>query len=282
MGQADERGARGRRPGHEPPGRRHVARAQHPRDLRPVPAADRRAAGAADRRPDQRAGSRRGRGTEARRAGDRHGVLPADGRRQRQHQGDVLQRDARAARAARPAPAAARGSLAGPGRGRGVAADVPGVRPFQPHGDARHRACGAGDPPGREGRDVVRVIQPRRVPIRRRRPLRRPSRFRASGVRRRRSPLLPWHGACTARAACAVRGDARALSEHGAGRRPHVGAVDVRQPAEDAAGQARRLRQRVSERGSGPSCGRCRRRRPVAWPRACAGCSTRGRRRCSR
>ncbi len=47
-------------------------------------------------------------GREARRAGDRDGVLPADGRRQRQHQGDLLQRDAGAPRAPGAAPAVAR------------------------------------------------------------------------------------------------------------------------------------------------------------------------------
>ena len=38
------------------------------------------------------------------------------------------------------AAAAARRPVAGPERGRGVAADVPGLRALPPHGDARHRA----------------------------------------------------------------------------------------------------------------------------------------------
>ena len=59
-------------------------------------AADRRAPRAADRRPDQRPGPRRGRRRAARGARDRDGLLPARRRRQRQHQGDLLQRDARA------------------------------------------------------------------------------------------------------------------------------------------------------------------------------------------
>ena len=50
------------------------------------------------RRPDQRARPRRDRRREARGARDRDGLLPARRRRQRQHQGDLLQRDAGADR----------------------------------------------------------------------------------------------------------------------------------------------------------------------------------------
>ena len=89
-------------------------------------------------------------------------------------------------------------------------------------------------------------------------PLRRSPQSRAPGVRRRRPALLPRDGARAARAAGAVRGDAPPLSEHAARWRASVGAVDVRQPAEDAAGQARRLRAQVSGRRADPSCGRCR------------------------
>ena len=47
-----------------------------------------------DRRPDQRPRPRRGRRREARGARDRDGLLPPRRRRQRQHQGDLLQRHA--------------------------------------------------------------------------------------------------------------------------------------------------------------------------------------------
>ena len=50
-----------------------------------------------DRRPDERARPRRDRRPEARGARDRDGLLPAGRGRQRQHQGDLLQRDAGAA-----------------------------------------------------------------------------------------------------------------------------------------------------------------------------------------
>ena len=75
-----------------PDGVEGVVRAGHPRDLRALPQADRRAPGEPDRRPDERARARRGRRREARGARDRDGLLPAHGRRQRQHEGDLLQR----------------------------------------------------------------------------------------------------------------------------------------------------------------------------------------------
>ena len=93
------------------------------------------------------------------------------------------------------APGAARRPVADPERGRGVAADVPGVRALPPHRDLRHRARRPADPRGRQGRDVVRVLQPRRVPLRGPRPLRRAPQPRAPGVRRRRPALLPRRGA---------------------------------------------------------------------------------------
>ena len=60
-----------------------------------------------------------------------------------------------------------------PERGRGGAADVPRVRPLPPHGDARHRAQRQHDQGGRQGRHVVRLVQPRRDALRGPRPLRR-------------------------------------------------------------------------------------------------------------
>ena len=54
------------------------------------------------------------------------------------------------------------GPRVGPRRGRGGAADVPGVRALPPYGDVRHRVARPGDQGGREGGDVVRLLQPRR------------------------------------------------------------------------------------------------------------------------
>ena len=62
---------------------------------------------------------------------------------QRQHQGDLLQRDARAARGPRAATAAARRPVADPERGRGGAADVPGVRPLPRAPRRRTPSCSA-------------------------------------------------------------------------------------------------------------------------------------------
>ena len=75
-----------------PEGVEGVIEQRHPRDLRALPADDRRAAREPDRRPDQRARARRGRRPEARGARDRDGLLPARRGRQRQHEGDLLQR----------------------------------------------------------------------------------------------------------------------------------------------------------------------------------------------
>ena len=92
------------------PGRRR--RRDHPegdpRDLRPLQQDDRRAAREPDRRPDQRPRPRRGRRREARGARDRDGLLPPRRRRQRQHQGDLLQRHAGADGRPRAAPAGPR------------------------------------------------------------------------------------------------------------------------------------------------------------------------------
>ena len=89
------------RPRGEPRGRADRHGARRARDLRALPRADRRPPREPDRRPDERARARRDRRREARGARDRHGLLPAHGRRQRQHEGDLLQRDARAARGPR-------------------------------------------------------------------------------------------------------------------------------------------------------------------------------------
>ena len=73
------------------------------------------------------------------------------------HQGDLLQRHARADREPRPAAAAARRPVADPGRGRGVAADVPGVRPLPPHRDRATPSSTAQQiTRGRQGGHVVR------------------------------------------------------------------------------------------------------------------------------
>ena len=62
----------------------------------------------------------------------------------------------------RPAPAAARRPLADPGRGGGVAADVPRLRALPPHRHARRGARRPADPRGRQGGHVVRLVEPRR------------------------------------------------------------------------------------------------------------------------
>ena len=92
LGAPDEQHARRGRPRHQPRGRRVGHAARRARDLRALPAADRGAPRAPHRRPDQRARARRGRRRAAGGARDRDGLLPARRRRQRQHQGDLLQR----------------------------------------------------------------------------------------------------------------------------------------------------------------------------------------------
>ena len=74
--------------------------------------------------------------------------------------------------------------------------------------------------PIREGEkvvDVVRVVEPRRVPLRGPRPLRRHPQPRPPGLRSRRAALLPGRRAGAARAANPPRGDAGALPGDGAG-----------------------------------------------------------------
>ena len=79
-----------------------------------------------------------------------------------------------------------------PGRRRGVAADVPRLRALPPHRHVRHRAARAADQGGREGRDVVRLLKPRRDPPRGPRTLRPASQRGAPGVRRRRAGTSAW------------------------------------------------------------------------------------------
>ena len=190
-----------RRPRPRAGGHGGSAREGHPGDVRTLPHADRRAPREPDRRPHERARARRGRRRETRRDRDRDGLLPADGGGQRLDQGDLLQRHAGADGEPRAEAELDRRPLAGPGRRRGGAADVPRVRPLPAHGHARHRAARPADQEGREGRDVVRLLQPRRDPLRGPRPLRHPPQPRAPGLRRRRPALLPGHRARPAGAA---------------------------------------------------------------------------------
>ena len=70
--------------------------------------------------------------------------------------------------------------------------------------------------------------------------LRRDPQPRAPGLRRRRPPLLPRHGARAPGAADPARGDAVALPRDGARGRAALRGVAVREPAEDAARAAGR------------------------------------------
>ncbi len=112
LGAADELDPRRQRPRHQPRGRPRRDGARRPRDLRALHEADRRAPREPDRRPDERPRPRRGRRRAARGARDRDGLLPARRRRQRQHQGDLLQRDAGADGGPVAEAAAARRSVA--------------------------------------------------------------------------------------------------------------------------------------------------------------------------
>ena len=101
---------------------------------------------------------------------------------------------------------------------------------------------------GRQGRHVVRLVEPRRGRLRGPRPLRRRAQPRAPGVRRRRAALLPRHRARAARAEDPARGDARALPGDGDRRADRARRGAVRQPAAHAAGplDTRRRRARSS------------------------------------
>src|SRR5207237_7605612 len=123
----------------------------------------------------------------------------------------------------------------------GGAAHVPGVRPLPAHGDARHGAARSEDQAGREARHVVRVLEPRRDPLRGAGALRRHAQRRPPGVRRRRQALLPRHGARAAGAEDPVRGVAAPLPRHAARGRAGVRRIAVHQPAEDAPRHARPL-----------------------------------------
>ena len=115
-------------------------RTGHPRDLRALPGDDRRPAREPDRRPHERPRPRRDRRADAGGARDRDGLLPTGRSRQRQHEGDLLQRDEGADGESRPAPDPAGRPLADSEHGRGGAADVPGLRALPPHGDAPIRS----------------------------------------------------------------------------------------------------------------------------------------------
>ena len=164
LGDADELGARPRR--RRPQPRRARRRSCSRTSPRSSSAAgdDRGAPREPDRRPDQRPRPRRDRRRTPRGARDRDGLLPARRRGQRLDQGDLHQRHARAAGAPRADADARRGPLADPGRGRGVPAHVPRLRPLPPHRHRGHRARRLPRRRGREGGHVVRLEQPRREP----------------------------------------------------------------------------------------------------------------------
>ena len=88
----------------------------------------------------------------------------------------------------------------------------PAFDSLRPHRHPRHRAARPEHPRGGEARDVVPVLQPRRVPLRGCRALRRQAQPRAPGVRCRRPALLPRYGARASGAADPLRGDPRPLS----------------------------------------------------------------------
>ena len=136
LGPLDELDPRRQRSRHQPRGRPRGDGAGRPRDVRTLLEADRRAPREPDRRPDQRPRPRRGRRRAARGARDRDGLLPAHGRRQRQHQGDLLQRDAGADGGPDPEAAAARR----PGAGRAAPSRRPcGCSPRSPTSAAPRR-----------------------------------------------------------------------------------------------------------------------------------------------
>ena len=143
VGADHERGAGPRRPRAGARGHRRRAREGLPGNVRALPRADRRAPREPHRRPHERARPRRSRRRETRGDRDRDGLLPADGGRERLDQGDLLQRHAGADGRPGAAARAGRGPLAGPGGGRGGAADVPRLRALPPHGHAATPSCTA-------------------------------------------------------------------------------------------------------------------------------------------
>ncbi len=168
------------------------------------------------RRSHECARARRSRRAEARGTRDRDGLLPARRRRQRQHQGHLLQRHARADGRPRAATAAARRSVARARRAwRSRCACSPRSRTS---GARRPGTPSSADARSKQGervvmwyassnRDESRYEDPDRFDARRD--------DRAPGLWRRRAPLLPRHRARAPGAAHPVRGDARALPQDG-------------------------------------------------------------------
>ena len=124
------------------------------------------------------------------------------GRRQRDDAQPDLRRHAGADRAPRGARAPAGRPDAAADRGRGDAALGDAGEPLPAHRDARRRAARPADPRGRQGRPVLRVGQPRRGGLPRRRPLRRRPARRTSTSRSasaRTSASAPtWRGSRSA------------------------------------------------------------------------------------
>ena len=122
-----------------------------------------------DGRPDGRARPLRGRRREALRRRDLHGPRPARRGGERLDPVGVHERDAGAARGSPSARAAGREAGDDRVRGRGAAADVPGLRPLPAHGDARRRDARQDDPRRRQGAALVRLLESRRGGLRGRR-----------------------------------------------------------------------------------------------------------------
>ncbi len=147
-----------------PEGIEGVARTGHPGDLRALQEDDRRAPGAPDGRSHERAGARGGRRASML---EEHEIVMGFFLLVAAGNDSTKATYCSGMRALMENPeqraAAARGPVADPGRGGGVAADVPRVRPLPAHCDVRHGARGPADQGGREGGDVVRLLEPRRV-----------------------------------------------------------------------------------------------------------------------